>query len=634
MATSSNPFANLARNLAASRLSATSIEKNLANRTGAARRTTSAPAPVASETTEPRDPPQGFDALARRNVRERTIAPQAAARTAEATRAIAPSRSSMFSVIPADADSFDASSIPADDFSGPGVAPAVHTRAPKPPIAHTDEQQAVIECNDRLVVVDAFAGCGKTTTAQGYAAHRQKERMLYLCLNKPNAIQAESRFGKGSNVVVATTHALARRAMRPDQERIAKQWKPVLLMDLLRLRTPREGMVTMRILADFFNSADTQIDERHAQQVAYERDLNASEISNGVAFAALAWKRMLDRSDKMPMPHDAYLKMFALQAPRLDYDTIIFDEAQDANPVTLQIVKAQSHSKLLCIGDRHQSIYQFRGSVNAMDQLTVGSTHLHLSKTWRFGEKVAGIANLLLGELKGETVKIQGMGADAPWRDERVTTLSRTNAELFRMAAPVRGEGVHWVGGVANYRLDQVLDAYHLYVRERTLIKDELMRRKFASWDEYSKYAEDAADGEARVLVNIVEEFQDGVPDLVRGIQSNAVEHSADASMTLTTAHKSKGLDWDYVRISNDFEVLGEAENVLANHPGADMPEQDINLLYVAVTRAKKAVELNDETVAWLKDLPKHRSNREAAAVRRQSALNQQRESLSQLRMA
>lgn len=561
------------------------------------------------------------------------VVPQESSVTAPVSTARPPSLvkgSRMFSL--AVSNDVDESPGQYDDAGSTPRRRSVSGGAPTLKIEYTDEQNEVIECDDRLIVVDALAGCGKTTTAEGFARHRPNERILYMCLNTANAKEAQSRFGP--NVVAATTHGVAWRAMKPDRARITTRWKPILLVDQLGLNNARDGMITMRILADFFNSADVIISEKHAEQVAYERDLTAQDICNGVALACLAWKRMNDPADKLQMPHDAYLKMFALRAPKLEYSTIIFDEAQDANPVTLQIINGQRHSKLLCIGDRHQSIYQFRGSVNAMEKLTVGSTHLHLSNTWRFGPKVAETANLVLGELKGEKVKIKGLGTDGVWDSRQVTTLSRTNAELFRIAAEVRGEGVHWVGGPENYRLDLVMDAYHLYARERTLIKDPLMSRKFVNWDEYVKYAEDANDSEARVLAKVVEEFTDGIPQLVDDIRDNAVPTSQDASLTLTTAHKGKGMEWDYVRISNDFEVLEEAENVIANHPGSDMPIQDINLLYVTLTRARKAIELNDETVAWIDKLPIHRANREAAATRQQGLINAQRENLLRTRQA
>lgn len=670
-----NPFASLSRSLNDSRLSGGAVIKNLNDRIALDRRreqfrsqsaqpstqsatpgSSPAQAPaltlVKPDQSVPADAPKQnpFSNLSRGKPGAQRLTSMDAPRN-PAPAVPAPATSSMFSRAPA---AFSDSATPAQvktESAPPSkkggmfsvaveegfdvndiaflddIAPA---KAPKKSVVYTEEMQRVINCNDPLIVVDAFAGCGKTTTAVGYADARPNERILYMCLNKANAEEAKGRFK--SNVTCATTHSVAWRAMKPNKDRITNRWKPALIMDQLRLNSPREAMITERILAEFFNSADTQISEKHTTQVAYERDLTGTEITNGMAFATLAWKRMNDPKDKLQMPHDAYLKMFALKAPSLPYDTIIFDEAQDANPVTLQIINGQKNTRILCIGDRHQSIYQFRGSVNAMEKLSVGATHLHLTQTWRFGDKIADLANLILGEFKDEKVKITGMGKDAPWDNTKVTTLSRTNAELFRIAAPVRGEGIHWVGGVENYRLDLVMDAYHLFIRERSLIKDDLMRRKFASWDEYVRYADDANDGEAKVLTKVVEEFEDGIPELVEDIRKNAVLDSDDATMTLTTAHRSKGLDWDFVRISDDFKVLEEAENIAANHPEADMPIQDINLLYVAITRAKKAVELNGETLTWIENLPKHRADREAAATRLMSLLQGQREEMQRAR--
>jgi superfamily I DNA/RNA helicase len=481
-------------------------------------------------------------------------------------------------------------------------------------VNYSDEQRAVIECDDQRIVANAFAGTGKTTTAVGFAEHRPDKRMLYICLNRANAEEARSRFP--SNVEALTTHQLAWRVMKSKVgHRINRRWKPMVVRDELRLPNPRMASVTMRILQAFWGTADRDIDERHAEEVRRERDLSAVDVMNGVAYARLAWKRMLDQNDTLSMPDDAYLKMYALTNPQLSYDSIIFDEAQDANPVTAQIVHAQQRSQLLCIGDRHQAIYQFRGSVNAMEQFAVGATMLSLSQTWRFGPKVAGLANLLLSEFKGETIPIQGMGKDGAWTPSRYATLARTNAHLFRIAAERRGEGVHWVGGPQGYRLDQVMDTYHLWSRNLSEIKDPILR-KFPSFDDYKNYADDAADGEARILCKIVEEYTHDVPELVNDIVRNAVPDEKDSSLVLTTAHKSKGLEWDSVQIAEDFEILADIEDKLADNPDAPLPVQDINLLYVAVTRARQSLDLNPDTREWIEKLDQHRDNRATARNR------------------
>jgi len=501
-----------------------------------------------------------------------------------------------------------------------GLGAVVRPSAPKR--EYSDEQLDVIHCYDKLVVVDAFAGCGKTTTAVGYAEKRPEERILYLCLNAANAKEAQHRFQGLRNVTALTTHQVAWRAMKPAMERIARPWKPVLVMDQLGMRNPRDARICMAILREFFSSSDNEILPKHADKIQIEQDLKDADVAAGVAFAALAWKRMRDPSDNIKMPDDAYLKMFAMQAPKLPYTTVIFDEAQDANPVTLQILAGQQQMKMLCIGDRYQSIYAFRGAVNAMELLSNGATRKHLAQTWRFGPEVASIANTILGDLRGETVSIRGMGKDATWNGDKVTMLSRTNAELFRLAVPTRGEGIHWVTGVENYRLEQLNDAYHLFAREPSLIKDELMRRKFRSWTEFSDYAEDSGDSEARILTKIVEEFEHDVPQLVEDIRANEVKNPADASLTLTTAHRSKGLDWDFVQICDDFEVLERAEELLAEGRDSEVNVQDVHLLYVAATRCKKAVRLNEETNNWLANIDRHRGNREAARSRARAAFN------------
>jgi F-box protein, helicase, 18 len=174
---------------------------------------------------------------------------------------------------------------------------------------------------------------------------------------------------------------------------------------------------------------------------------------------------------------------------------------------------------------------------------------------------------------------------------------------------------VHWVGGIENYTIDKILDAYHLFARKRDKIRDPFLRN-FASFGELASYAQEARDPEARVLSEVIEEYRHETPGLVQEVRDNAVPAAGDADLVLTTAHKAKGLDWDYVQIADDFEILAETEAALAADPYSVIEEQEINLLYVAATRAKKALQLNAETKAWLEHLPKHRAARAAAKAR------------------
>src|SRR3546814_12605517 len=99
-------------------------------------------------------------------------------------------------------------------------------------------------------------------------------------------------------------------------------------------------------------------------------------------------------------------------------DLVIFDEFQDANPVTAQLVKMQHElygTKLLYLGDEHQSIYAFRGAQDALASLPGGAYHYPLTQAWRFGPRTAQLPNLLLRVHKEERLQLEGMGSDREW---------------------------------------------------------------------------------------------------------------------------------------------------------------------------------------------------------------------------
>lgn len=470
-----------------------------------------------------------------------------------------------------------------------------------PPIIYDDSQRAVIDCDAPRIVAEAFAGAGKTTTALGFTQARPAMRFLYLCFNKANQDEAARRFG--SNVECRTTHSLAYRAVgHKYKNRITVKWRPRLLADEMGVVKVRNAAVAQAALLKFFASTDELVLPHHVLAVAEDWNLDQAEIFDALNIARKAWREMCDTNSRVSLPHDAYLKMWAISKPQLRYDCLIVDEAQDTNPVTAQVICNQSKARLLLIGDRYQSIYAFRGALNAMEQFAAAGAHvLKLPRTWRFGAKTASIANALLGRLRGEATQIIGMGTDdVAQPNSAVTILARTNAALFAEAAACMGRGVHWVGGVDAYRVDLVEDARHLFARNFNLVRDRTMC-KYRSWGQFSDEVDSTRDAEGKILVRMVNEYKDAIPEIIQSLRTNALPTDDGASLVLTTAHKSKGLDWDFVRIGEDFECVQEAQDQVndAGHLTRELA-QEVNLLYVAITRARKAVHLNSETGAWL----------------------------------
>ena len=87
--------------------------------------------------------------------------------------------------------------------------------------------------------------------------------------------------------------------------------------------------------------------------------------------------------------------------------------------------------------------------------------------------------------------------------------------------------------------------------------------------------------------------------DLLNKIKKamSGIVDSASADVVVTTAHKSKGLQWDKVRIYDDF--WGPRFNKETGE--IDMPEpEELRLAYVAITRAQKEVYLGP--LSWVND--------------------------------
>lgn len=481
-------------------------------------------------------------------------------------------------------------------------------------VRYDEFQQSVIDSDAALKVVKAKAGAGKTSMAIGYTRKRPDRRFLYLCFNRPNALEAQQRFGPNCNTDCMTSHSLAYRAVgHKFKNRLLKgQWYPNAFARETGCSSVRVAAVAQDILAGFFASSANIISEAHTLAAQLKWGESEQVMGQAIDVAKRAWVDMQSTAGTVSLPHDAYLKMWVLSRPKLTgYTDLILDEAQDTNPVTAQFVAEQQHLSRLLIGDPHQSIYLFRGAVNAMEDFLElpGCKGFDLPRTWRFGPGIAEQANTILRTFKGETVDIIGAGPARPMPSTAArTVLSRSNAGLFSEAVAVMGKNVHWVGGIENYKVDLMLDAYHLWSNQAGRVVAPHLRQ-YRSWAQFESDTEASKDAEARMLKRLVDEHRHNMPRLVQSIKENAKPTAEGARLVLTTAHKSKGLEADHVVLGDDFNCLEDAMSEQMSSPGMPLsPEtaQEINLLYVVMTRARHRLDLNEATRRTMSILPAH----------------------------
>ena len=462
----------------------------------------------------------------------------------------------------------------------------------------SDEQQAVVHSRSEALKVVAFAGAGKTSTLRAYAQARPERRMLYLAFNNATALEAAARFTP--NVTCLTTHSLAFRAFgQAYRHKLAKNIRANQAAQALGLNPGDSSDLghanqSLRALKHFLSTSCADLAE-FADLVADERKHQHAAIE----WAARLWQAMCDPGNEaMPMLHDGYLKLFQLSAPQLDYDTILFDEAQDANPVTLAIVRQQSCAKVF-VGDPHQQIYQFRYAENAMADSSL-TDELFLTESFRFGEEIAAAANRLLA-VKRERNAVRGGRRVQPSTTK--ACIARGNAYLYRRAALLTQQGgtVCWVGGIDGYRLDLLNDIWLLKAGRRSDIKDRFVAR-FQDFDALQGYATSQDERDLKAWIRVIESHSrwQAIPEEIALVKSRSIAQQDGAALALATAHKSKGLEFGSVELADDFPEAELANSVKYNrerHPmfwddrgfrgGVLLPLEEINLRYVAITRAE-----------------------------------------------
>ncbi|HCL5313129.1 TPA: UvrD-helicase domain-containing protein, partial [Salmonella enterica] len=247
----------------------------------------------------------------------------------------------------------------------------------------TAEQSAVIAWQGTRLVVGAFAGTGKTTTLRRFAEQSPDERMLYVAYNRAIRDEAQQKFPY--NVTCRTSHQLAFAVTgKHFGPRITGNLKVTDIARALNSKNWRLAGNVLFTLNHFMSSADEQIMAMHTPG---EEELSGEEQAQTLAAARQVWLMMTARRGDFPVTHDTYLKLYQLSRPNLSsrYSTILFDEAQDANPVTSAIVLNQS-CRVVLVGDPHQQIYRFRGADNAMNAPVLdGADRLWLTHSFRFG---------------------------------------------------------------------------------------------------------------------------------------------------------------------------------------------------------------------------------------------------------
>lgn len=517
------------------------------------------------------------------------------------------------------------------NLTGPKGPPVVRKDMSAPAFTPSPQQAAIFletQLGRGNFIVEAVAGAGKTTTLvevckliAGNAA--------FLAFNKKIATDIGAKLRAAGidegRVRAATFHAMGFAAWRRIAPRVRlKEEKSEQLME--QLGVPRHLRAFVKQLAslakqavygeafrpegrddwldmiDYYDVVEkltagvTSLDQQAAEGIDWTLRLLMHSITTA--------QEVVDFDDMIWIP-------LHQKATFWQYDWLLVDEAQDTNAARRLMCQRmlRPSGRLIAVGDRHQAIYGFTGAdANSLDLIadTFGAKYMPLTTTYRCPKAVVRHAHQWVSHIQAapeapegsvETismVKFTQAGAGpciANLRAEDAILCRNTKPlvslafDLIRRKIPCHVEGReigkgllalarHWRSVTT---IGQLEDKLAEYLREET--------ERLQKTGKLAKIG--AVEDKVDTLLVLCESLLPNDPIYKLEAVVNDLFQDSDGkqrpSVTLSTVHKAKGREWDRVFLLGRDEFM---PSKYATQPW--QKEQEANLCYVAVTRAKR----------------------------------------------
>lgn len=474
-------------------------------------------------------------------------------------------------------------------------------------------------CSMKLI---AFAGAGKTSTLIliARALQTQNKRGLYLAFNKDIANEARSKLP--NNVAASTFHSLAYRnspswltaklgvaslsakefteRFQLSPMRVSSYEQPKKSMKHMHIKKVITGFHQMKIIDEglkvFMNTSSRQPAERHLRAALDDMFNEVTNNDKNFLTARLfvimknIWLDYTDPNGKIGLGnnHGVYLKMWALSEPKLDTDFILFDEAQDADPIIIGVLLKQD-CPVIYVGDSHQQIYGWRGAIDIMKNLNVPARYL--TQSFRFGDNLAKYNQPILKYLGEENI-FKGLKGDETEIDEVTlqpddinVMLCRTNMGALEVMINYAAKGLYALPVNINLKATMnMLDSLKQFEDNPASQKNHPILKGFNDFKELTTYNEEFyGDQSIAPFLKIYSEYE--YADIQRTLtRCSNLKNQEKWDFQVTTAHRAKGLEWDNVMLHSDFndQFFGKEKEY------KDANDEEYRLLYVAMTRARK----------------------------------------------
>ncbi len=443
---------------------------------------------------------------------------------------------------------------------------------------------------------------GKTSLLVAIDEKYQATNGLYLAYNKPIADESQQRFRK--EIDCRTTHSLA-------YVNVINQFKLKIgafkFYSIKELIEYEEKQLVVSLLEEFSQSKYTTVDDFYKN---YQKDKRLDEPPNKSYFDLVKKYFNLMATGKISITFNAMLKfyhimLFKKRIVHDPFDIIMLDEAGDLNYVTLEIFMLLPSPLKILVGDNRQNIYGFNGTVNGFEILKDQSKILTMTKSFRCSEDVAEGIEIFCKKHLCESVSFEGTDKDDDSEIRTAAFIARNNSSLVAKMISLDEAGIKYnLTREAKSIFELMLFLLFLKRNNKEVYNEDFLHIQEA-YDKFS--SSDSLKREFKNFFNYAKnEFEDDVNlsaaigtilahsrETIFNTYNNAKENEKSKVkhfITLGTAHSTKGKEYDQVELAPDmkrtFLKCLESKAKIGEYTDKDI--QELNLIYVAASRAKK----------------------------------------------
>lgn len=482
----------------------------------------------------------------------------------------------------------------------------------KPSFPPSPEQTAIFDAlkyDDRNLHIDAKAGTGKSTTLLWAMSLMKRGSAALMAFNKEIVTDIEPKCP--DFVTVKTAHSFGYAALAKKFGRLyvddykvlnllKKGWPSLLNPDgysskekmkvVSRLYETKELINKMRLCLVDWNNKEEIIGLIMRYNINIDTLNDVLEIIPDVFKQLMESENHIDFTDMMWMPI-----MLDLEIPQ--FDMLFIDEAQDFNNLMIAYAERMAGKRVIFVGDKFQSIYKFAGanaeSIPALIE-KFDAVSLPLNQCYRCGSKIIEKAQTIVPEIyahpsTGEGV-VDVLDVLSNEIEEGSMIVSRRNAGLVKPCFKLLRDGKKAIikgrdiGGGLIRLIDQQKSSDINDLMDKLESWKEKKMEKILSSEKINFSAIDGTEDQFECVKAIAEEC-DSVEE-VKG-KINRIFSEDRKGIVLSSIHRSKGLEADHVSIINYPRVRLNYERMTDEDH-----QQEANLEYVSLTRAKKRLDL------------------------------------------